>query len=283
MLVTDANDINISPYNSEHIANLNPLRYRGYYYDTETGFYYLQSRYYDPVIHRFINADTFASTDSTDAIACNMFAYCCNSVVTFCDPTGTRPVQGRGRGAGFVEYMYPVPVRENTITVFYNTDEGWITTANRTGQDLCNAIGADSYCTIPAETGSFKDSWGRIKSPYVLIEVHGSPTLLGTPSSFRMGISEANELPQNTRIKCVIITVCSSGKMTPGQMNIAQVISTKINPEGIIICATQKVLGNGIKYRNENQGAWIIYQNGVFVPTRLHSTLTMDYAAELIR
>ena len=38
------------------IANLNPLRYRGYYYDAETGFYYLQSRYYDPAICRFINA-----------------------------------------------------------------------------------------------------------------------------------------------------------------------------------------------------------------------------------
>ena len=42
------------------IANINPLRYRGYYYDAETGFYYLQSRYYDPAICRFINADTFA-------------------------------------------------------------------------------------------------------------------------------------------------------------------------------------------------------------------------------
>ena len=38
-------------------ASVNPLRYRGYYYDAETGFYYLQSRYYDPTLHRFINAD----------------------------------------------------------------------------------------------------------------------------------------------------------------------------------------------------------------------------------
>ena len=39
------------------LAEINPLRYRGYYYDSETGFYYLQSRYYDPENHRFINAD----------------------------------------------------------------------------------------------------------------------------------------------------------------------------------------------------------------------------------
>ena len=44
------------------MAEINPLRYRGYYQDSETGFYYLQSRYYDPAICRFINADSYAST-----------------------------------------------------------------------------------------------------------------------------------------------------------------------------------------------------------------------------
>ena len=70
------------------LAEINPLRYRGYYYDSETGFYYLQSRYYNPENHRFINADTYASTDSGDAIACNMFAYCNNNPVVFLDSTG---------------------------------------------------------------------------------------------------------------------------------------------------------------------------------------------------
>ena len=70
------------------LAEINPLRYRGYYYDSETGFYYLQSRYYDPENHRFINADTYASTDSGDAISCNVFAYCNNNPVVFLDSTG---------------------------------------------------------------------------------------------------------------------------------------------------------------------------------------------------
>ena len=43
-------------------AQYNPLRYRGYVYDTETGFYYLQSRYYDPELSRFVNAYAFVST-----------------------------------------------------------------------------------------------------------------------------------------------------------------------------------------------------------------------------
>ena len=70
------------------MADKNPLRYRGYYYDSETGFYYLQSRYYDPANYRFINADTYTSTDSTDAVAFNMFAYCANNPVTGLDPAG---------------------------------------------------------------------------------------------------------------------------------------------------------------------------------------------------
>ena len=73
------------------LAEINPLRYRGYYYDSETGFYYLQSRYYDPENHRFINADIYASTDSGDAIACNMFAYCENVPTILADENGDTP------------------------------------------------------------------------------------------------------------------------------------------------------------------------------------------------
>ena len=68
-------------------ADLNPLRYRGYYFDTETGFYYLQSRYYDPIIRRFLNADSFASTGQ-GILGYNMFAYCQNKPVTYQDPEG---------------------------------------------------------------------------------------------------------------------------------------------------------------------------------------------------
>ena len=70
------------------LANVNPLRYRGYYYDSETGFYYLQSRYYEPEIGRFINADSYASTDATGLLSTNMFAYCENNPVMRVDPTG---------------------------------------------------------------------------------------------------------------------------------------------------------------------------------------------------
>ncbi|MCR5174680.1 MAG: RHS repeat-associated core domain-containing protein, partial [Oscillospiraceae bacterium] len=71
----------------DDLADLNPLRYRGYVYDSETGLYYLQSRYYDPEICRFINADGYASTGQ-GLLGGNAFAYCNNNPIVFADPTG---------------------------------------------------------------------------------------------------------------------------------------------------------------------------------------------------
>ena len=68
---------------ADTIGLMNPLRYRGYYYDTETGYYYLQSRYYNPSWGRFINADDAALIDGT-----GIFSYCGNNPVTLVDPTG---------------------------------------------------------------------------------------------------------------------------------------------------------------------------------------------------
>ena len=72
---------------SGRLAEINPLRYRGYYYDNETGFYYLQSRYYDPVNRRFINADGLISFDCGFS-GLNMYSYCGNCPVACSDPNG---------------------------------------------------------------------------------------------------------------------------------------------------------------------------------------------------
>ena len=81
-----------------HIANLNPLRYRGYYYDNETGFYYLQSRYYDPAICRFINADGYASTGQgfTGYNTSAGIYHCVKKVVSDFDEVLTREVPYAG-------------------------------------------------------------------------------------------------------------------------------------------------------------------------------------------
>ena len=59
---------------------VNPFRYRGYYYDIETGLYYLQSRYYNPEWGRFLNADGYVNANG-DLMGYNMFAYCSNNPV----------------------------------------------------------------------------------------------------------------------------------------------------------------------------------------------------------
>ena len=69
------------------IGVINPIRYCGYYYDTETGLYYLQSRYYNPEWCRFINSDElFIAGDSLTGA--NMFVYCFNNPVMYFDPNG---------------------------------------------------------------------------------------------------------------------------------------------------------------------------------------------------
>jgi RHS repeat-associated protein len=76
--------------NGGDIAEINPYRYRGYRYDLETGFYSLQSRYYDPEIGRFINADDtdVLGVEQGSLLQYNLFAYCLNNPVNRFDDSG---------------------------------------------------------------------------------------------------------------------------------------------------------------------------------------------------
>ena len=74
-----------------HIAILNPIRYRGYYYDTETGLYYLQSRYYDATLCRFLNRDNVNYLEPESIHGLNLYTYCNNNPIMFADPSGHEP------------------------------------------------------------------------------------------------------------------------------------------------------------------------------------------------
>jgi RHS repeat-associated protein len=71
-----------------NLATINPYRYRGYRYDNDLKLYYLQSRYYDPSIGRFINADSVNYLDPSGYTGLNLYAYCGNNPVMFTDSTG---------------------------------------------------------------------------------------------------------------------------------------------------------------------------------------------------
>ncbi|MBE6150540.1 MAG: DNRLRE domain-containing protein [Firmicutes bacterium] len=76
-IITDNNNIGI----------INPFRYRGYYYDEETSLYYLNSRYYNPVWGRFVNADGILGANK-DILSCNLYSYVSNNSVNFKDDIG---------------------------------------------------------------------------------------------------------------------------------------------------------------------------------------------------
>ena len=109
------------------LANLNPLRYRGYYYDNETGYYYLQSRYYDPSICRFVNSDIAEISQMSKDIPVgnNLFAYCNNDPVNNSDPTGKISIKFIGFGIQICVSIGRVVAGLEYI--FYKKDSKWNT------------------------------------------------------------------------------------------------------------------------------------------------------------
>ena len=115
------------------LGALTPLRYRGYVYDTETALYYLQSRYYDPSMGRFICADEFTSTGQGN-LSTNMYAYCENNPVSRADNSGKlyNILVGAGVGAvigGITSAISQMSEMDNSIGFrekFKNLDWGRI-------------------------------------------------------------------------------------------------------------------------------------------------------------
>ena len=99
------------------IFNANPFRYRGYYYDSETGFYYCGSRYYDPVIGRFINPD------STNTLMNTPMAYTDKNLYAYCD---NNPVMRVDNGGEFWDTVFDViSLCVSVVDVVKNPDDPW--------------------------------------------------------------------------------------------------------------------------------------------------------------
>lgn len=77
--------------NIDNIANINPFRYRSYYYDNETQLYWLFSRYYDPETGRFISLDSIEYLDPGSINGLNLYCYCMNNPISYADPSGNLP------------------------------------------------------------------------------------------------------------------------------------------------------------------------------------------------
>ena len=80
--------ISVTDYDQSSIVNINPIRYKSYYYDTESNMYYLSSRYYNPLLARFMTPDSFVNVEKTGEKTYNLYAYCFNNPTSFVDSEG---------------------------------------------------------------------------------------------------------------------------------------------------------------------------------------------------
>ena len=122
------------------MCDKNPFKYRGYFYDWQTGLYYLQSRYYDPSTGRFISVDSFGYADPGVTDGLNLYAYCKNNPVMFVDPSGslffTCLIVGMVVGA-------TIGATVSGVTAYRNGVRGWgLFAAILTGAIVGGAVGA---------------------------------------------------------------------------------------------------------------------------------------------
>ena len=118
------------------VSTLNPFRYRGYYYDTETGFYYLQTRYYNPQRGRFLNADGQMKT-GINLIGINLFAYCNNNPIKMVDPNG--------KDAIFYVDEDTLPIVGHAVRLFQDSNDNWYKT-QLCGDSFQIVIGVITSC-----------------------------------------------------------------------------------------------------------------------------------------
>ena len=156
----------LSDSSNENLAKANPFRYRGYYYDEETGLYYLKSRYYDPETGRFITIDDISYIDPETINGLNLYAYCGNNPVMNVDPNGTFILSlfliclGAGMVAGAVT---------GGITAYNNGYRGWdlvgqIALGGLTGAAIGAAVGLVAGMGTAAIIGGLSSVAGKFTS-----------------------------------------------------------------------------------------------------------------------
>ena len=109
--ITDASGNPITAW--YNIANANPIRYRGYYFDADLNLYYLQSRYYDSEIGRFINSDN-VTDPGAGLLGYNTFIYCANNPVNAADPSGHGLIWDKIKGFLGIESYSKSSLRKQT-------------------------------------------------------------------------------------------------------------------------------------------------------------------------
>ncbi len=155
--------LSVSGSLAETLGQLNPIRYRGYYYDSESGYYYLQSRYYDPELRRFINADKLEGLRSPKntylyADSVNTFAYCANSPVNMVDYSGEKEASNSTTYAiyGFL-FVVTLAAFETEITIKSDAGKSGIYKKSKKG-----IIEIELETEKQAENNKIKDTFSDV-------------------------------------------------------------------------------------------------------------------------
>ena len=157
--ITDNNGNAIT--NPDHIGNLNPFRYRGYYQDTETGLYYLMSRYYDPITHRFINADGYFQS-GTSILDANTFAYCGNNPVLNVDPLGACKVPNYTSAGTYIGHTWKIKESVPGVPGFCNVCKGY---GSNAPSNTSHSFIISSY-TTPSTKKQDYNTWNKVADSF---------------------------------------------------------------------------------------------------------------------
>ncbi len=152
-IINDDYSYNDTTIINRFIAFKNPFRFRSYYYDFETNLYYLNSRYYDPEIGRFINADDIDYTDAESGNGLNLYAYCVNNPINLTDENGH---------AWWDWLISAFQILVGVILIATGVGAGFGATliASGTLGMVGNALGS----TIGSGIGSMANGWGTIST-----------------------------------------------------------------------------------------------------------------------
>ena len=207
---------------TEYIASVNPPRYRGYYFDSDTGLYYLQSRYYDSKTGRFVNAD---SADMISEAVFNLFEYCGCNPVMYVDKDGYYRAYVFSNREFFNESKY---IRDSLNRYFKNS---------RT----CTLLKMDY-------TKTFIKHWNSIKSADVIvINAHSWPIEIFED----LGRKKIREKLKKINCKALIILGCNAGHYNYIWNNVAYEFSMKIT--GTVVASDGTVYSDKINsYNSKN-------------------------------
>ena len=228
----------LSDSTAVNIASINPFRYRSYYYDSDTGFYYLQSRYFDPVISRFINADDANYAQLTN----NLFAYCFNSALNTIDSDGifpsfiNNPSFSTNKYKSFKRSLYVMsgkntqPKMSDYLSIYDAFQNYFI------NDTIDFGIHFAQHVFKVKDYKSFYNAWSSLPDhiDFLILDNHATPYQLNHIININTQFEKYDKLPKKN-IDVLILLGCYAGFRNCKKINVAEALAQKIS--GVVVAS----------------------------------------------